>query len=56
LARDTVVFFEADSAGWNQVGGPELLSKKPAGVAVAFMDGRSIIVPQADVSKLRWTP
>ena len=54
IRGDTVVFFEASSPGWNQVGGPELL--KAEGVAVAFMDGRAVIVPSGEIAKLRWAP
>jgi hypothetical protein len=53
---DTVVFFETLNPGWNQAGGPELLAKKPEGVAVAFMDGRALIVSSDDAAKLRWAP
>lgn len=56
IRGDTVVFFEASSPGWNQAGGPELLAEKAEGVAVAFMDGRAVIVPPGEIAKLRWAP
>jgi hypothetical protein len=56
INSDTVVFFETLNPGWNQAGGPELLAKKPEGVAVAFMDGRALIVPSNDAAKFRWAP
>ena len=56
IRGDTVVFFEASSPGWNQAGGSELLAEKAEGVAVAFMDGRSVLVPPGEVAKLRWAP
>jgi hypothetical protein len=56
IRGDTVVFFETLTPGWNQAGGLELLAKKTEGVAVALMDGRAMIVPAADVPKLRWAP
>lgn len=56
LPPDTVVFFETASRGWNQAGGPELLAKKTTGVAVAFADGRALLVDPAESGKLRWNP
>ena len=56
IRGDTVVFFEASSPGWNQAGGPELLAQKAEGVAVAFTDGSSAMVPPGDIAKLRWEP
>lgn len=56
MASDIVVFFEAEQPGWNQVGGPELLSKRPEGAAIVFSDGRSIVVSPSEISKLRWAP
>ena len=56
LPPDTVVFFETASRGWNQAGGPELLAKKTTGVAVAFADGRALLVDPAESGKLRWKP
>ena len=53
---DTVVFFEAANAGWNQAGGAELLAANPGGVAVALADGRALIVSPSDAASLRWTP
>jgi hypothetical protein len=56
LPGNVVVFFEADHAGWNLAGGPELLARKTNGVAVAFADGRALIVPPAEIANLRWLP
>ena len=56
IRGDTVVFFEAASPGWNQAGGPELLAEKAQGVAMAFADGRALIVPSSEVARLRWEP
>jgi hypothetical protein len=56
IRGDTVVFFETSSPGWNQAGGAELLADKAEGAAVAFMDGRSVIVPPGEAAKLRWAP
>jgi type II secretory pathway pseudopilin PulG len=56
IRGDTVVFFETSNPGWNQAGGPELLAKKNEGVAVAFADGRALIVSSDDAAKLRWEP
>lgn len=56
MAGDTVVFFETLKPGWNQIGGPELLARKAAGVAVALMDGRALMVGVEEAAKLRWTP
>ena len=53
---DIAVFFETSNPGWNLAGGPELLAKKPDGVAVALADGRSLIVTRAEAAQLRWTP
>lgn len=52
----TVVFFETATAGVNQSGGPDLLAKKPAGVAVAFADGRALLVGPDEIPTLRWDP
>jgi hypothetical protein len=56
MRGDTVVYFEASSPGWNQAGGPELLARKAEGVAVAFADGSSVIVPPGEIAQLRWEP
>lgn len=53
---NAVVFFEAANPGWNQAGGAELLATNPEGVAVAFADGRALIVSPAEAANLRWTP
>jgi hypothetical protein len=50
------VFFETKTHGWNQAGGPEMLAKKPSGVAVAFADGRALLVDPAETARLRWEP
>jgi hypothetical protein len=56
LPADTVVFFETAARGWNRSGGAELLAKKTSGVAVAFADGRALLVDPAECDKLRWAP
>ena len=56
LPRDLVVFFETPRSGWNQSGGPELLAKNEGSVAVAFADGRALLVPPDQTAKLRWNP
>jgi hypothetical protein len=56
LPRDMVVFFETSGLGWNQAGGPDLLANKSDGAAVAFADGRALIVPPGESASLRWTP
>jgi len=56
IRGDTVVFFEAANAGWNQSGGAELLAANLDGVAVAFGDGRALIVSPAEAANLRWAP
>jgi hypothetical protein len=56
LNGDTVVFFEAANAGWNQAGGAELLAGSADGAVVALADGRSLIVSPAEAAGLRWTP
>jgi hypothetical protein len=56
LPTDTVVFFETATAGWNLSGGAELLAKKTSGVAVAFADGRALLVDPVEAGKLRWAP
>jgi RNA polymerase sigma factor (sigma-70 family) len=56
LPGDTVVFFETSNPGWNQAGGPELLANKAEGVAVAFADGRALIVAPGETANLRWKP
>ena len=56
LPGDMVVFFEAAQPGWNQTGGANLLAKRAEGVAVAFADGRALIVAPDEVAQLRWQP
>jgi hypothetical protein len=56
LPPDTVVFFETATPGWNRSGGAELLARKTSGVAVAFADGRALLVDPAEVATLRWAP
>jgi hypothetical protein len=56
MRGDTVAFFETSNPGWNLAGGPELLAKKAEGVAVAFLDGRALIVSPDEVAKLNWKP
>lgn len=56
VADDTVVFFQAATPGWNQAGGPELLPPDADSVAVAFWNGRALLISREDVGKLRWAP
>lgn len=56
----TVMIFESDT-GWNANGGAELM--RPAGygnrahaAVVAYADGSVHVIPQAQVSNLRWNP
>jgi hypothetical protein len=56
LNGNTVVFFEAANDGWNQAGGSELMAANSDGVAVAFADGRALIVSPAEAANLRWAP
>lgn len=56
LPGDMVVFFETSGLGWNQAGGSELLAKKSEGAAVAFADGRALIVAPGETASLRWGP
>jgi len=56
LPSDTVVFFETPNSGWNQSGGPELLAQKSLGVAVAFADGRALLVDPEQTDTLQWNP
>ena len=56
LPTDTVVFFETSKSGWNQSGGAELITTKSIGAAVAFADGRALVVDAAEVGNLRWSP
>jgi len=53
---DLVVFFESATPGWNLAGGPELLAKRPGGVAVAMADGRAMVVTPDEAAALRWKP
>jgi len=55
---NTVMIFEA-GGGWNASGGPELLLDKPRhghAVVVGFADGHVEIVPDSQLSQLRWNP
>jgi len=56
LPIDTVVFFETATPGWNQSGGAELLAQKQSDVAVAFADGRALLLTPAETKDLRWNP
>jgi len=53
---DVVVFFETSTPGWDRAGGPELLASNGDGVAVAFADGRALIVSPTEARNLRWDP
>ncbi len=55
---DIVLLFET-GPGWNQSGGPELLSTKNHcgdGCNVLFVDGHIEFVRTKDLSNLKWTP
>jgi hypothetical protein len=56
IKSDTVVFFEAANAGWNQAGGAELLAGSAEGAVVVLYDGRALMVSPAEAANLRWTP
>ncbi|MFZ0035746.1 MAG: DUF4190 domain-containing protein [Sedimentisphaerales bacterium] len=54
---DMVLLFESNP-GWNQSGGPELLTTKNhngKGCNVTFCNGRIAFVQTEDINKLRWT-
>ncbi len=54
---DMVLLFES-KPGWNQSGGPELLTTenhRGDGCNILFCDGHTDFVPTEDVNKLRWT-
>jgi hypothetical protein len=56
IPDDTVVLFESD-AGWNAVGGPEILVKRHYGGSfIVFEDGSIQEVNPKDFKTLRWTP
>jgi hypothetical protein len=53
-----VVFLFESRPGWNQAGGPELLTTENhggRGCWVVFADGQADFVAAADISGLRWT-
>jgi prepilin-type processing-associated H-X9-DG protein len=53
-----VLLFET-SPGWNQVGGPEILTTKNhkgEGCNVLFLDGHLEFIKTEDISKLKWKP
>lgn len=55
-STDTVVLFETN-AGWNQVGGPEILTidnHQGLGCNVLFLDSHVEFVEAAQIPKLRW--
>lgn len=56
LPADLVLFFETAKPGWNRAGGAELLAKKASGVAVAFADGRALLISPDEAGNLRWKP
>lgn len=56
IAPDTVLLFESD-AGWNAVGGPEILAKRHlSGLNVALIDGSVMQIQEKDIPNLRWNP
>ena len=55
---DMVLLFEA-TPGWNQVGGPELLTTEHhygEGCNILYVDGHVEFVRPQDLDKLKWTP
>lgn len=55
---DIVVLFETHP-GWNQVGGPEILTTENhegKGCNVVFLDGHVEFIKAEDISKLKWKP
>ena len=55
---DMVVLFET-YPGWNQVGGPEILTienHKGEGCNVVFLDTHTEFIKAEDISKLKWKP
>ena len=56
IALDTVLLFESD-AGWNAVGGPEIIAKRHnSGLNVALVDGSVLEIQPKDIPNLRWNP
>jgi prepilin-type processing-associated H-X9-DG protein len=58
LPADVVLLFES-KPGWNQVGGPELLSTenhKEEGCSVLFGDGHVEFVERKQLARLKWKP
>ena len=55
---DMVLLFESKS-GWNQSGGPELLTignHQEEGLNVLFCDGHVEFIKTKDIDTLKWTP
>jgi hypothetical protein len=53
-APDTVLLFECEG-GWNQAGGPELLTTEHhKGCSVSFVDGHIRLVKPEEVLSLKW--
>jgi prepilin-type processing-associated H-X9-DG protein len=55
---DIVLLFESE-LGWNQYGGPELLTFKNhggKGCNILFTDGRSKFIKSEETTKLKWNP
>jgi prepilin-type processing-associated H-X9-DG protein len=55
---DIVVFFET-YPGWNQIGGPEILTTenhKGDGCNVVFLDSHVEFIYTRDIHKLKWKP
>ncbi len=56
IALDTVLLFESD-AGWNAVGGPEILAKHHYhSLNVVLVDGSVQQIQEKDIPNLRWHP
>ena len=56
--HDIVLLFESE-LGWNQYGGPELLTFKNhggKGCHILFTDGYRKFISSEEVSKLKWKP
>ncbi|MBN2019382.1 MAG: hypothetical protein JW749_04080 [Sedimentisphaerales bacterium] len=54
--NDVVLLFET-KGGWNQFGGPELLTfenHKPKGVSVGYNDGHVEFIKPEEIDKLKW--
>jgi hypothetical protein len=56
IMEDAVLLFESD-AGWNAVGGPEILAPRHySGLNVMLVDGSVLQIQVKDIPNLRWSP